>query len=382
MRSARSTSGCRARTRHARAPSRQASRLPMRRCSTAASRARCQRRCAHAQASSRRSSSACTKTSLASRARQRRRSRAQASRAPLAGSPASPGSLAPAHRACLAPAARACRTRSRRRRRRARRGWRRRTRTCAAASSPGCSAWTRRWQKTRRRPLPPCQTARVRGLVGVQRLGQQRAERVVPACRRHALYCSACCQLLPPTRRPALVPVHPAEVKVLVSEIAAIPTSEATALEVAKNIFAKVYQGAASRLHVTAYVASLEVLKVRGRGRLERVIEWMKGRGWSMPCRGCTEAGAHECVVELQEEVTRGERQACCPPACLPAWWPHFLSTPGITVPRRCCCCRRLLCGGCLLSSPPGLRSCQRRASSTRMWVSTKAAVPSAVPPA
>lgn len=51
------------------------------------------------------------------------------------------------------------------------------------------------------------------------------------------------------------------EVKVLVSEIAAIPASEATALEVAKNIFAKVYQGAQSRLHVTAYVAALEVLK-------------------------------------------------------------------------------------------------------------------------
>lgn len=57
-----------------------------------------------------------------------------------------------------------------------------------------------------------------------------------------------CCSWLPgwsllavpkapaPPRRPAL----PAEVKVLVSEIAAIPTSEATALEVAKNIFAKV----------------------------------------------------------------------------------------------------------------------------------------------
>jgi hypothetical protein len=53
----------------------------------------------------------------------------------------------------------------------------------------------------------------------------------------------------------------PAEVKVLVSEIAAIPTSEATALEVAKNIFAKVYQGASSRLHITAYCAALEVLK-------------------------------------------------------------------------------------------------------------------------
>ncbi|KAL4458253.1 hypothetical protein ABPG75_013118 [Micractinium tetrahymenae] len=51
------------------------------------------------------------------------------------------------------------------------------------------------------------------------------------------------------------------EVKVLVSEIAAIPTNEATALEVAKNIFAKVYQGTSSRLHVTAYCASLEVLK-------------------------------------------------------------------------------------------------------------------------
>jgi CCR4-NOT transcription complex subunit 1 len=51
------------------------------------------------------------------------------------------------------------------------------------------------------------------------------------------------------------------EVKVLVNEIAAIPTSEATALEVAKNIFAKVYQGAGSRLHVTAYCGALEVLR-------------------------------------------------------------------------------------------------------------------------
>jgi hypothetical protein len=46
-----------------------------------------------------------------------------------------------------------------------------------------------------------------------------------------------------------------------VGEIATLPASEGTALEVAKNIFAKVYQGASSRLHVTAYCASLEVLK-------------------------------------------------------------------------------------------------------------------------
>lgn len=31
--------------------------------------------------------------------------------------------------------------------------------------------------------------------------------------------------------------------------------------QVAKNIFAKVYQGASSRLHVTAYCAALEVLR-------------------------------------------------------------------------------------------------------------------------
>ena len=102
----------------------------------------------------------------------------------------------------------------------------------------------------------------------------------------------------------------------LVSEIAAIPTSEATALEVAKNIFAKVYQGASSRLHITAYAAALEVLKETAVRRLpveltawfaqlpedgkfhKDVGEWGRGAGgW----------GARPVVLCVVDRVVRGE---------------------------------------------------------------------------
>ena len=53
-----------------------------------------------------------------------------------------------------------------------------------------------------------------------------------------------------------------ADLRLLVNEIAQIPGgSEPAALEVAKNVFAKLYQGVGSRAHVTAYAGALEVLR-------------------------------------------------------------------------------------------------------------------------
>ena len=51
------------------------------------------------------------------------------------------------------------------------------------------------------------------------------------------------------------------EAKLLVAEVASLPASELQAVEVAKNIFTKLYQGAgAGRVHATAYATSLAVL--------------------------------------------------------------------------------------------------------------------------
>lgn len=97
----------------------------------------------------------------------------------------------------------------------------------------------------------------------------------------------------------------------LVSEIAAIPTSEATALEVAKNIFAKAYQGAGSRLHVTAYCAALEV---------------RPGQPWAGPAGGgsvqgeqggAPPAAAAHCAT-LRHTLTRLHAALPRPPPCRP----------------------------------------------------------------
>lgn len=58
------------------------------------------------------------------------------------------------------------------------------------------------------------------------------------------------------------------EVRTLANEVANVPTNEATALEVAKTLFTRLYQGAASRLHITAYAAALEALGERALPRL------------------------------------------------------------------------------------------------------------------
>jgi CCR4-NOT transcription complex subunit 1 len=54
------------------------------------------------------------------------------------------------------------------------------------------------------------------------------------------------------------------EVRQLALEAATIPTNEATALDVAKTVFARLYQGnPPTRLHVTAYAGALEALRER-----------------------------------------------------------------------------------------------------------------------
>ncbi len=69
---------------------------------------------------------------------------------------------------------------------------------------------------------------------------------LAPSCSSHRPAWLLCLPLLSPQRCSShsapgpCLPFCCAEVKVLVSEIASIPTNEATALEVAKNIFAKV----------------------------------------------------------------------------------------------------------------------------------------------
>ncbi len=62
-----------------------------------------------------------------------------------------------------------------------------------------------------------------------------------------------------------------AEVKALVVEIAELaagPTNEQTALEMAKNIFTKLYQGPGSRMHLTSYAAALEVRDTNLNGQI------------------------------------------------------------------------------------------------------------------
>lgn len=52
------------------------------------------------------------------------------------------------------------------------------------------------------------------------------------------------------------------EARTLVSEVASLPATEHQAVEVAKNIFTKLYQGAAAgRMHATSYAAALAVLR-------------------------------------------------------------------------------------------------------------------------